>query len=243
MKILFYDLETTPITAHTWGLWQQNVSINQIVESTEVMCFGARWADGKNVKFRSVHHHGKQAMLEAMWKLMDEADVMVGWNSAAFDRKHMNREFLEVGLNPPSPSREVDLFRVVKSQFRFPSNKLDYVAQKLGVGEKVKHSGFELWLGCMAGDEKSWREMKKYQIQDVQLLVELYDKLKPWMKWHPDKNIIDNTDNGCTVCGGALRENGEYHTNSGAYKKWTCRSCGKYHRSVKRSRTSSVRSI
>lgn len=207
------------------------------------MCFGARWQHGKNVKFRSVHHHGKQAMLEDMWQLMDEADVMVGWNSASFDRKHLNREFLEAGMTPPSPSREVDLFKIVKNQFRFPSNKLDYVAQKLGVGAKVSHTGFDLWLGCMAGDEKAWRLMKQYQAQDVQLLVELYEKLKPWMKWHPDKNIVDGGDDSCTICGGELRESGEYHSNSGAYVKWTCVECGKYHRSTKRLRTSSVRPL
>jgi hypothetical protein len=243
LKILFYDLETSPITAHTWGLWQQNVSISQILESTEVLCFGARWLDGKNVKFRSVHHHGKQAMLEKIHQLMDEADVMVGWNSASFDRKHLNREFLEAGMTPPSPSREVDLMKVVKAQFRFPSNKLDYVAQKLGVGKKLPHTGFQLWLDCMAGDDKAWRLMHKYQVQDVQLLAELYEKLKPWMKWHPDKNIIDGRDDGCMVCGGELYLDGEYHTNSGAYQKFRCRECGKYHRAVKRLRSSLVRSV
>jgi hypothetical protein len=63
----------------------------------------------------------------------------------------------------------------------FPSNKLDYVAQKLDVGAKVKHSGFSLWLRCMDGDKKAWKEMKEYQIQDVNLLVDLYDILLPWL--------------------------------------------------------------
>jgi hypothetical protein len=70
---------------------------------------------------------------------------------------------------------------VVKANFKFPSNKLDYVAQALGVGAKFKHSGFELWIDCMAGDDKAWREMKKYQIQDVVLLEELYQVLLPWL--------------------------------------------------------------
>ena len=69
---------------------------------------------------------------------------------------------------------------ITKANFLFPSNKLDYVAQKLGVGAKVKHSGFKLWIKCMAGDKKAWAEMKKYQIQDVNLLVDLYYELLPW---------------------------------------------------------------
>ena len=162
MKILFLDLETSPNLAYVWGLWDQNVAINQMVSSTEVICFGARWSDSDKVIFKSVHHHGKEAMLDELHRLMDEADVLVGWNSQAFDSKHIKREFVENGYLPPSPYKELDLMRVVRSQFKFPSNKLDYVSQKLGVGAKVKHSGFDLWVGCMAGNRKSWKEMKEY---------------------------------------------------------------------------------
>jgi len=180
MKILLLDIETTPLQVYTWGLWDQNIGINQIIKSTEMMCFGAKWLGQKSVAFKSVHHDGKKAMLEELHRLMDEADVLVGWNSASFDHKHINREFLENGMTPPSSVKDLDLMTVVKANFQFPSNKLDYVAQKLGVGAKVKHSGFELWINCMAGDDKSWKEMKKYQIQDVQLLDSLYDILLPW---------------------------------------------------------------
>jgi uncharacterized protein YprB with RNaseH-like and TPR domain len=180
MKTLFLDIETTPMQVYTWGLFDQNISINQIIKSTEMLCFGARWLGEKKVIFKSVHHDGKKAMLENLHKIMDEADVLVGWNSAGFDHKHINREFLENGMKPPSPVKDLDLMSITKSNFLFPSNKLDYVAQKLGVGSKVKHSGFSLWIKCMEGDEKSWKEMKAYQIQDVNLLVDLYDILIPW---------------------------------------------------------------
>ena len=180
MKTLYLDIETTPMQVYTWGLWDQNISIDQIIKSTEMLCFGARWGGTKKVIFKSVHHDGKEAMLKELHKLMEEADVLVGWNSAAFDHKHINREFLENGMQPPSPVKDLDLMSVVKANFQFPSNKLDYVAQKLGVGAKVKHSGFKLWLDCMAGNKKAWEEMKKYQIQDVNLLIDLYDLLLPW---------------------------------------------------------------
>ena len=180
MKILMLDIETTPIKAYVWGLWDQNISIDQIIEPTEMLCFGARWLGSKKVIFKSVHHDGKQAMLDELHKLMNEADVLVGWNSAAFDHKHINREFLENGMQPPSPVKDLDLMSVTKANFQFPSNKLDYVAQRLGVGAKVKHSGFSLWIRCMEGDSKAWAEMKKYQVQDVNLLIDLYYELLPW---------------------------------------------------------------
>ena len=181
MKILMLDIETTPMQVYTWGLWDQNIGINQIIKPTEMMCFGAKWQGKKKVTFKSVHHDGKEAMLKELHSMMEAADVLIGWNSASFDHKHIKREFLENGMTPPSVVKDLDLMSIVKANFRFPSNKLDYVAQALGVGSKVKHSGFDLWIGCMAGKESSWREMKKYQIQDVVLLEELYQVLLPWL--------------------------------------------------------------
>jgi len=232
------------MTAHTWGLWQQNVSINQILESTEVLCFGARWYGQKKVIFKSVHHHGKEEMLKELHALMDEADVMCGWNSAAFDHKHIKREFLEAGMMPPSPSKDLDLMRVVKSQFKFPSNKLDYVAQKLGVGAKVQHSGFELWIDCMAGKEAAWKEMKKYQIQDVNLLIDLYEKLKPWIKNHPNNPLHGLQEEGCVVCGSSNLQRRGYETTATArYQRLQCQDCGKWMRSAKKEGSHPLRSI
>ncbi len=231
MKVLFLDLETSPNLAYVWGLWQQNVAITQMVNSTEVICFGARWGDSKKVIFKSIHHDGKKAMLDALHELMEEADVLVGWNSQAFDSKHIKREFVENGYLPPSPYKELDLMRVVKSQFKFPSNKLDYVSQKLGVGAKVKHSGFQLWVDCMAGDKKAWKEMKEYQIQDVNLLLDLYEILQPWIKNHPNRALHDAVKDGCPNCASTnLERRGVTRAVSHTYQRYQCRNCGKWMR-------------
>lgn len=234
MRILFLDLETSPNLAHVWGLWNQNIAINQLVSSTEVICFGARWNDSNKVVFKSVHHHGKTAMLDEMHKLLDEADVVIGWNSQSFDTKHMNREFLENGYLPPSPFKDLDLMRVVKSQFRMPSNKLDYVSQLLGVGAKVQHSGFKLWLDCMAGNAAAWKEMKEYQIQDVNLLVDLYEILKPWIKNGPHAALHSGVENGCRNCASTkLNRRGYARTSSATYQRYQCQDCGSWNRGEK----------
>lgn len=234
MKVLFLDLETSPNLAYVWGLWQQNVAITQMVDSTEVICFGARWGGTKKVIFKSVYHDGKKAMLDELHKLIEEADVLVGWNSQAFDSKHIKREFIENGYLPPSPYKELDLMRVVKSQFKFPSNKLDYVSQKLGVGAKVKHSGFQLWIDCMAGDKKAWKEMKEYQIQDVNLLLDLYEILQPWIKNHPNRALHDGEQEGCSNCASTdLERRGVARTVSHTYQRYQCKKCGKWMRGNK----------
>lgn len=244
MKILFLDLETSPNLAFVWGLWQQNVAINQLMDSTEVICFGARWYGEKKVTFRSVHHHGKKEMLDELHRLMEEADVLVGWNSQAFDSKHIKREFLENGYLPPSPYKELDLMRVVKSQFKFPSNKLDYVAQTLGVGAKVQHSGFDLWVGCMAGEKSAWATMKEYQIQDVDLLVDLYEILKPWIKNHPHTALYNGIEGGCSNCGSQdMQRRGYSRTLTATYQRFQCNKCGKWLRGDKAIEKTTYRSI
>lgn len=230
MRFLFLDIETTPLTAHTWGLFRQNISIGQILESTEMMCFGAQWLGEKQVVFKSVHHHGKDEMLNRLWALIDEADVLVGWNSKAFDHKHIGREFIEAGLKPPSPTRDLDLMLEAKKRFRFPSYKLDYVSKRLGVGQKVQHSGFDLWLGCMAGNKKSWAEMRKYQIQDVKLLVDLHEVMKPWIKNYPNTST-NEFEMECVVCRSTnLQRRGFENTNTTRYQRYQCQDCGKWNR-------------
>lgn len=231
MKILFLDIETSPNLAYVWGLFKQNVAINQLESSTEMMCFGARWYGEKKVIFKSVHHDGKEAMLQEVHRLLDEADVLVGWNSKAFDSKHLKRELLEAGMLPPSPYKEMDLMLAVKSQFKFPSNKLDYVAQTLGVGAKVQHSGFDLWRRCMAREPKAWAEMKKYQIQDVNLLIDLYEKLKPWIPNHPHRGLHDGVEDGCVVCASTnMQRRGVARSAAGTYQRFQCQDCGKWQR-------------
>lgn len=244
MKTLFLDLETSPNLAHVWGLWNQNITIDKLVSTTEVICFGARWDGRNNVVFKSVHHHGKKAMLDELHRLMDEADVVIGWNSQDFDSKHIRREFLENGYLPPSPWKDLDLMRVVKSQFRMTSNKLDYVAQKLGVGAKVKHSGFQLWLDCMEGKRAAWKEMKEYQIQDVNLLVDLYDILKPWIKNGPNHALHDGEEHGCRNCGSQkLQRRGFARTGTATYQRYQCQACGTWQRDTNKLATTEMRAI
>lgn len=244
MKILAWDTELTPITAYTWSLWPNAIPITQIVKSPEVLCFGSRWLDQKKVTFKSVHEHGKREMLETIHAQIDEADALLSWNGQGFDTKHMQREFLENGMKPPSPVKEIDLMRTVKQNFRFPSNKLDYVSQALGVGEKTKHTGFQLWIDCMAGDPKAWKLMEKYQKQDVNLLVDLYSHLQPWIKNHPSVALHDDILDGCPNCGGTdLQSRGTITTGTTKYKRYSCNKCGKWVRGSQRITSSTMRGV
>ena len=233
MKILTLDIETTPNLAHVWQLFQTNVSINQIVESSYVMCWAAKWLGKKKVYFSSTHETDHKTMIKQIYDLVCEADSIITYNGVRFDMPTLNKEFIKYNLNPPEPYKNIDLIKTVRSKFNFPSNKLDYVAQALKLGSKVQHSGHELWVQCLANNRKAWATMKKYNKQDVALTEELYLKLRGWINNHPNYNSYTK-DDVCSNCGSTNLIMKGYACNSNrVYRRIMCKECGKWGRKNK----------
>lgn len=217
----------------------------QLLESGEVMCFAAKFKDEDSTIFRSTFHDGKETMVSAAHELLDEADAVIHYNGMRFDIPHLNREFVEAGLTPPSPYAQIDLLRVVKKQFRFPSNKLDYVTKALGLDHKFQNSGHQLWAKCMAGDYQAWEEMKKYNIQDVVITEQLYDRLLPWIPSHPNPGLYDGTEEDCCPnCGSTdLRKEGKAYTASSVFQRYSCNPCGRWSRGNKRIDSTDIQGV
>jgi hypothetical protein len=242
MRVLLIDIETSPISAYVWGLTNQFISIGQIIEPTRMLCFAAKWLGDKGTMFWSEHADGREAMVEAAHRLYDEADVVMHFNGKSFDSKHLNREFLTAGMAPPSPYKQVDLLLAARKNFRFPSNKLAYLSEALGLEGKTAHEGFSLWPKCMAGDAKAWKKMEKYNRRDVELLEELYEKLLPWVPTLPNRHLYG--DSGCPACGhDDLRTNGFAYTAVSKFRQYRCGSCGTFFRSSKREFGTSLQQV
>lgn len=232
MKILLLDIETAPNLVHVWGLWQQNVSISQIMDASYVMCWAAKWLGEEEIFFDSVHQSRPKRMLHRVHSLIDEADAVIHYNGARFDMPTLNKEFLLHGMPPPSPYKQIDLLNTARGRFRFPSNKLDYIAQALGVGKKHEHAGHRLWVECMAGNDESWEVMETYNKQDVRLLEAVYNVFLPWIKNHPNMNIYHDTEDTCPTCGGVhLKKRGFSYTITQKYQRYVCKDCGTWSRS------------
>jgi hypothetical protein len=233
MKILLLDIESSPNVAHVWGLWQQNVGINQLMESSYVLCWAAKWLGEDEIFFDSVHQSKPKKMLKGIYDLLDAADAVIHYNGTKFDIPTLNKEFLLHSYAPPSPYKQIDLLRVARSQFRFPSNKLDYVAQRLGLGSKQEHEGHDLWVKCMNGDKDAWKRMESYNIQDVVLLESLYCRLLPWIKSHPNHNLYADSTVCPTCAGSRLQKRGTAVSSTGTYQRYQCRDCGSWSQSTK----------
>lgn len=244
LKILVIDIETAPNLAHVWGIWQQNVGLNQLLESGQVLCFAAKWVGQKKVLFYSDYHNGHDEMIRAAHELLTEADIVVTYNGDRFDLPWLNREFLELGLEPPAPYASVDLLKAVKRKFRFPSNKLDYVVQKLQLGAKVKHVGHTLWIDCLNGSAKAWSQMRKYNRGDITVTEALYNKLQPWIPSHPHVGLYQGNMDCCPACGSnILHRRGRAYTSMGVYQRFLCVDCGKWSRGNKRIEGSNLRGL
>lgn len=233
MRKLFLDIETAANLVHVWGLWGQNVGINQIITPGYTLCYAAKWADERPLLFDSIHNSKPEKMIRGVHRLLDEADAVVSYNGVKFDLPTLNKEFALHGLPPPSPYKHIDLLKTARKQFRFPSNKLDYIAKELGLGSKVKHKGHDLWVGCMNGDGASWRAMERYNKQDVRLLEKLYHRLLPWIKDHPNHSLYEPQEApSCTNCGSTkLQSRGYAYTNTMRYRRHQCTHCGSWGRS------------
>lgn len=169
-------------------------------------------------------------MIGKLHKMMEEADAICTYNGDKFDVPTVNKDFLVIGFTPPSPSKGIDLLKVVKKNFRFPSNKLAYVAEALGLGQKTAHSGHELWVACGKKDKEAWKVMEEYNIQDVLLLEKLYDKLKPWIKGTANHSVHNDTGECCCPSCGSLdvQKRGFYYTIASKFQRYRCTTCGNW---------------
>ena len=225
MRILTIDIETFPHEAYVWGLHDQNISINQIKKPGTIASFAAKWLDEKAVMFSSVHESTERQMIRKAHELLTEADAVVGWNSASFDIKWLQGQMVKHDLPPPKPFKQIDLLRTARGKFKAASNKLDYWAQFLGIGRKEQTGGFDLWRDCMAGDDKAWRTMKRYNVQDVRLTEQVYLKLRPWIANHPNIGTYEG-EHCCPSCGSdKIQSRGYYVTRHRQYPQAQCRSC------------------
>lgn len=234
MKILLADIETAPNIAYVWGLFKENIPIQRLISSGYILSWAAKWYGEDKIMFDSIQHKPAVDMLNEIHGLLDAADVVVHYNGSNFDIPTLNKEFVVNRMAPPSPYYQVDLLKVARNQFRFPSNKLAYVTEALGLTKKVEHIGWELWVRCMNGDPEAWKMMEEYNKGDIPPLEDLYNMLRPWIRNHPNHALYQEDKAVCPTCGGKhYHRRGKVTTRAGVYERYQCQSCGTWFRGNK----------
>lgn len=234
-KILFFDIETAPLKAHLWSMWQQGVGLNQIEADWFMLSFCCKWAHSDEVFYYDQRNaeniEDDYELVLKLWHFLNEADVVVGQNSKRFDVKKANSRFILNGLPKPSTYRQIDTMEIAKRNFGFTSNRLEYMTDKLCTEyKKSKHKkfhGHELWSECLKGNLEAWLEMEDYNRLDVLSLEELYNILSSWDNTLPNfdvyvDEILDMEE---------WEEVGFHYTNLGKYKKYRNKKTGVQRRS------------
>ena len=233
-KVLIFDIETAPLLVHVWGLWENNVALNQIISDWHVLSWSAKWwgspenevmyMDQRNAR----NIEDDRAILQEIWELLDEADVVITQNGKSFDQRKLQARFLLNKFKPNSSYKHIDVKVIAQKLFGFTSHKLEYMTDKIcNKHKKLKHKkfpGHELWTECLKGNIDAWKEMELYNKNDVLALEELFNNLSPW-----DNSINLNlyTDSNVCKCGSVDHmKNGFYYTSVGKYQRYKCKKCG-----------------
>lgn len=253
-RIVTFDIENFANLLYSWQTKNFRSGWNAIdVEIPwHILCFAYKWYGKKTEVVSLPQFKGYKPMIvrrkngvffrfpddrllmEAMWKILDEADIVVGWNSVRFDVKKVQARMISLGMKPPSPFKQVDVMAQKKRITMSNSNKLDDTGEEWGTGRKLPNVGWALWMGCAEGDEASWRRMQKYNIQDTILTEKNYKVLRPWMPNHPNVNHYSRDIKACSACGkhNTLIKRGWHPAGQRRRQRYHCApnrgGCGKY---------------
>lgn len=222
MNIAYIDLETSPILGYAYGFYE--TTLLSIEKDSTLLSVAYKINDGKTVVFSRREYTEKQ-LVNILWRVLNDNDVIVAQNGDNFDIKVANTFFVRHKLKPPAPFKTVDTLKLARKYFKFPSNKLDYISQILLNKRKIE-TDKSLWFDCMKGDETALRKMERYNVMDVELCYEIYHKMKGWHTGHPNSNVYLGSTHKCPACAGNTQKRGFMVTRARKYQRYQCVDCG-----------------
>lgn len=229
-KLLVLDLETRPGEAYIWDAKQpQHIGIEQIIAPSAIIAVGAKWVGDPKPFYRAVQYRNgverpgqRLKMLRSTHDLLAEADAVITFNGDAFDLPKLRGEFAQHGLPPLHKVTSIDVRRTT-SAMGFLSGRLAFVAPLLGCERKHKHDGFTLWADYLRGDKAAESEMRTYNLQDVIVLEQVYEKVKAHIRNHPYLGTGVGT---CPVCDSAkVTSVGKRRTRVSEIEQFRCGAC------------------
>lgn len=241
VKVLIFDIETAPMEAYIWGLFNQNISLEMVKQHTTVLSWSAKWLHdpADKVMYSDVRHkedkRDDKELVQLIWSLLDEADVVLTQNGERFDVPKLNYRFAVHGLKPPSSFKHIDTLKIAKKTFGFDSNKLAHMTklfcEKYVKLDHKKYAGSALWTECLKGNMDAFKEMELYNKVDVLSLEELY--VDHFMKWDSTLNFASFQEElsfRCNCGSDSFTHKGYVRTKKSKFKRWICDNCGKEHR-------------
>ena len=204
IKRLFFDIETSPIVAYTWRVgWKLNIGTDNIIQDWKIICISYGWEDEDKVHTLTWDKNqcDKQMLIDFI-KIANTADELVTHNGDRFDIKKIRTKCIYHRI-PMFPNyRTLDTLKKAKSGFTFNSNRLNYIAKYLGVGAKLEHEGFNMWVKCMQGDKEALADMVKYCEMDIVVLQDVFLVMQSYIKQNQHVGTLNmGRKCDCPSCG------------------------------------------
>jgi len=236
-KILLIDIETFPNLITSWGLMVPGgyLSPENIVRERSIICVSYKWLGEKKVYSLCVDAgtpFSDFGLVGTLVDILHEADAVVAHNGDRFDLPWIRTRAIYHGYRPTPPIIQIDTKKLAKKRFNFNSNKLEYLANFLGLGAKIK-TDFTLWKECMNGDKKALETMTKYCQHDVELLEKVYLLLAPYVPTTINRRLFVERP-VCPTCESDLVQcRGFAYLKVRKYQRYWCMDCGHWFRDTK----------
>lgn len=188
---LFFDIETSPNIVYSWNIGPKiNLQFENIIKERAIICICYKWEGESQVYELHWDNGNDKFLLEKFAKVLNSSPIIVGHNLDSYDTKWVRARCLYHGIPLKQKFNSIDTLKMSRAQFRLNSNKLDYIAQHLGLGRKVDTGGFKLWKDIMNNNNKTaLQSMISYCKGDVILTEKVYKKLQGYSPEKKFKNL------------------------------------------------------
>lgn len=231
MKVLFYDIETSPIIAACWGLYDQNIPYQHVIQDWHIICAAWKWEGGE---IESIACNGKNDLnvVKKLHGLISAADAIVAHNGDNFDWKKLMARVMHHDLPPVRQPKMIDTLKQAR-KIGFTSRKLDDLADMLKLPRKLTTER-GLWVKAAQGNKEAIKALETYCRGDIEPLEQLYHKLRPHSPTGLNIGLYKDAP-CCPKCGCEnMRPNGTKTTVSGIKQQWKCGDCGGHATTAKR---------
>lgn len=236
LRAVVIDIECAPILAYTWSLFKPIIPPGMIVRDWFITSVAWQEVGTKKVNYKDLRYcrdgegaYDDSDLLQTLHGILDEFDVIIGQNSRSFDVPKINYILMKAGLNPPSPYRHIDTMRAARAVAATTSSKLEWLGKVFTSRRKSAHGKFpgnSLIREMLDGNIDAWKENEAYNKQDVVVTMELYMRLRPWIKDHAPLVPLSEKMT-CPRCGSKkLRDFGVFHDRVHKRAKIQCVGCG-----------------
>ena len=240
-NMLVFDIETSLKKAFLFHSGKQYVGGNSFIDDDLMLSWSAKTLGSSEIfsdvlSSKEARNRNHSRITKSLWDLMRNYDITVGYNQLGFDNKMINTFFLMQKLGLPNRYRHIDLYQIMKNNFKFDSYALNFVCKKLGLNEGKIVNEPGLWEKCYyAETDEPLKQMEFYNRNDVVITEDLFHVVKGYIPRFPNLSIYDEIEQcKCPYCKNLeMENNGFWYTPNGKFNSYKCLECGGIFRSKK----------